>query len=448
MVSDLLGQDLDFGDERLNLRAHTLLNLLSADPALSFPKMTDDWGALKALYRFMNNERVTHDKLLEPHFGQTALRCVSAPVILAVQDTTFFNFSHHPGTEGMGPIHSRHKEGWGMLVHSVFAVNGQTRAPLGLLHQNVFVRKGWYSEKETYQERLKRPRESDKWLRGCQELKKRLPETQKIIQVADREADIFFFLKEIIESGQGFVIRAARNRSTENGYLFEEIKQAPLVGTEQLSVPRNGNRKARVATIELRSCQVQLLPPKVVKHQGDTLAVNVLTIEEISAPDNIEPLYWILLTSETVSDFNNARTVMGYYQARWMIEEFHKGLKTGCQMEKRQLTCRNALENALGLFSVIAVQLLYLRHLATQDDPALDNGGLTTSQLKIIKSKFPKESQVLNSNKILFLVARLGGFIGRKSDGHPGWQTLMHGMYELLLMDYGYHLAQKDVGKG
>lgn len=448
MVADLSGEGLNFGDKRLNLRAHMLVNLLSTDPALSFPKMADDWGALKALYRFMSNRKVTHHKILEPHFKQTALRCASVPIVLAVQDTTFLNFQNHPATEGMGPTHNRNTDGWGMLVHSVFAVNGQTKAPLGLLHQNVFVRKGWYSEKETYCERIKRPRESDKWFKGSKYVKERLPEPQRILQVADREADIFFFLKETIESGQGFVIRATRNRSTEKGYLFEEIKHAHLVGTEHFSVPHKGNRKVRIAKIELRSCRVRLLPPKVIKHQGDVLSVNVLIIEEVEAPENVEPMYWILLTSEPVSDFNSAWTVMGYYQARWMIEEFHKGLKTGCQMEKRQLACRSALENALGLFSIITVQLLYLRYLAAQDNPSIDNGGLTSSQIDILKSKFPKESQILDSKRILFLVARLGGFIGRKSDGHPGWQTLMHGMYELLLMDHGFHLAQKLMGKG
>jgi len=449
MIPNSLGNGMDTGDVRLNQRAQALFELLSADPALSFPKMTDDWGALKALYRFMSNGKVTHQKILEPHFEQTAARCASTPIVLAVQDTTFLNFSHHPNTVGMGPVNTRHKEGWGMLVHTAFAVNGQTKEPLGLLHQDVFVRKGWYSKEETYQERLNRPRESHKWFKGCREIKERLPGHPKVLQVADREADIFFFLKEIMESGQGFVIRAARNRSTIKGYLSDEIEQSRMVGIGHLSVPRNGNRKARTAKIEIRSSTVNILPPKVVRHQGEPLVVNVLIIEEIEVPDKVEPLYWVLLTSETVSNLDCAWAVMTYYQARWIIEEFHKGLKTGCQMEGRQLASRHALQNALGLFSVITVQLLALRHQAAKITLCPEsNVGLTPSQLEIIKSKFPKESRDLDSKKILILIARLGGFIGRKSDGNPGWQTLMHGLYELLLMDYGFHLAQKVVGKG
>jgi hypothetical protein len=369
----------------------------------------------------MNNNKVTHQKILEPHFKQTAIKCSFAPVVLAIQDTTILNFAHHPDTQGLGPVNKRRDKGLGMLVHSVFTLDGQTKEPLGLLHQDVFVRKGWYPENEVYIQRLKRQRESEKWFKGCRDIKKYLPSQTKVIEIADREADIF----------------------------FDAIKKAKVLGTGQINVARNGNRKERTAKVEIRACTVNMIPPRVVGHKGKNLSVNVVVVEEIDIHKETESLYWVLLTNEPTDNYEDAWKVMNFYQARWIIEEFHKGLKTGCQIEQRQLGSRHGLENALALFSAIAVQLLYIRQQASLPETTVETSiCLSKSQLKIIQSKFPKDSQDLTPKKILILIARLGGFIGRKSDGDPGWQTLMRGFNKLLIIDYGFHLAQKDVGNG
>lgn len=101
------------------------------------------------------------------------------------------------------------------------------------------------------------------------------------------------------------------------------------------------------------------------------------------------------------------------------------------------------------MFSVITYQLLLLRFQAKSPATAGEEVVLNPIKSEILRAKFPKESGDLNTHTVLILIARLGGFIGRKSDKSQGWLTLMRGMYDLFLMEQGFILAtNRLVGKG
>lgn len=441
---------VDLGDARLDARCMDIMTAISLNPSLSFPKMADVWGSLKAMYRFFCNEKVTREKIMYPHIRQTVGRCERSPVVLAVQDTTTLSYNTHHAAEGLGYIRtSADGLGHGMLLHNVIALDGETREPLGLLSQEVIVRKCQYPSDETSKERLPRPRESDKWFRGLRCVKALLPTHPKVVQVADREADIYFFMQEILQCGEGFVIRYVHNRLTEDGgHVKDWIMRAVPMGSMIVTVPRNGNRPVRQATVSVRSCAVSVSPPKVIERKGAPLPVHVVVVEELQPPEKGKQLFWVLLTSEPVDTFETCKQVIQYYQTRWVIEEFHKGLKSGCKIEERQLAGRERLERSLGLFSIMAMQLLYIRYCARTGIFQEPYGGITELQRAILCHKFPKESKSLNPQKAMILIARMGGFIGRKSDGNPGWMTLMHGMYNLLLIEQGALMANKVMGKG
>jgi hypothetical protein len=449
VLSDEL-EGMDLGDARLNERGMSILSAISANPARSFPKMADTWGTLKAMYRFFRNPKVTRGKILYPHIRQTVRRCEWRNVVLAVQDTTTLSYSTHSAAAGLGHVGAAASGlGWGMLVHHVMAVDGETREPLGMLSQEVIVRERSYPSGETYKERLTRSRESEKWLRGLWCAKDLLKGHPKVIHVADREADIYFFMQEILQLCQGFVIRYVRNRLTEDGcHTNDWIAHAIPKGDMLVTVPRNGKRRERQARVTLRSCTVAVCPPKVIDRKGMPLPVHIVVVEELKPPKGMEPLFWVLLTSEPLDTCKDCEQVVRYYQTRWIIEEFHKGLKTGCQMEERQLAGKERLENALAFFSIMASQLLYVRYCAHTGIFREPYEGVSESQCLILRHKFPKECAQLNAQKTMLLIARMGGFIGRKSDGLPGWLTLMRGMYDLLLIEQGLLLGQKLVGKG
>ena len=438
---------LEFGDSRLSGRCLKIAQEVGSNPALSFPRLARDRGWLKGLYRFFANPKVTREKIMAGHIRNTVERCFAAEVVLAIQDTTFLDYSHHPASEDLGLI-SGAQHSLGMGVHNVFAVSGQNKKPLGILHQEIIVRAKKYPAMETYAQRQWRPRESQKWLRGLGAVNELLGRHPKVIIVGDREADIYFFLRAVQAAGRGFVIRCAVNRRTTQGQLLNEIAGAQLKCVTQITLPRNGKRKKLRAELSLSSCVVQIKAPRKGRLSAEGLTVNVVVVQEINPPVGVEPLHWILLTSEAINSQENCLQVLKYYQMRWLIEDFHKGLKTGCQIENRQLTTRAQLEKVLGLFSVMVAQILLLRFWANQKDLLPEENVLSNIQIEILKNRFPRESGDLRPQIVLLLLARLGGFIGRKADGSPGWLTLMRGMYDLLLIEQGVILGQQLVGKG
>jgi hypothetical protein len=254
-----------------------------------------------------------------------------------------------------------------------------------------------------------------------------------------------------VELGQGFVIRCAWNRKTEDGYIFNDIKKMELRGHTKIKVERNGNRKERIANISIKSGMLKILPPKSIDRKGPVLKVNVVIAEEQGPPNKESKIYWILLTSETIDRKEDCLEIMRYYQNRWLIEEFHKGLKTGCKIEDRQLQTREQLEKVLGMFSIICYNLLLMRY--EERKGSIGEIVLNPTQVKFLKIKFKKDIHgKLTAKKLLRFVARQGGFIGRKSDGNPGWLTLMRGMCDLIRIEeaytIGYEQAVEDVGKG
>lgn len=445
-LNDFCG--LEFGDQRLTARCLNIVQQVKINPALSFPQAASNWGWLKGLYRFFANAKVTREKIMAAHLRNTVERCKQEAVVLAVQDTTFLDYSHQPAKEDLGLI-SGAAHSLGMGVHNVFAVSGQNKKPLGILHQQIIIRTAKHPATESYAQRQCRPRESQKWLRGLETVNKLLAGHPNVITVCDREGDIYFFLCALKEYHQGFVIRCTVNRATTQGALFTAIARADGKCTTSITLPRNGKRKKRTTELLLSSCVIEIKTPrKNAERSAPNLTVNVVIAQERQPPLGVEPLHWILLTSETVGSKDDCLRVLKYYQARWLIEDFHKGLKTGCQIEKRQLTTRAQLEKLLGLFSVMVTQILLLRFWANQQTILPEENVLSDIQIEILKNRFPRESEKSNSRILLLLIARLGGFIGRKADGSPGWLTLMRGMYSLLLIEQGVVLGQKLVGKG
>ena len=132
--------EIDLADRRLNARCQQLAHTLGKQPMSLINVACEDWADSKAAYRFFDNEQVTPEEILSPHSQRTVKRMQGYPVVLAIQDTTFFNFTHHPNTEGLGPIGSKdhHQRGFGMHSTLIVSPAGQ---PLGLLTEKFILRK-------------------------------------------------------------------------------------------------------------------------------------------------------------------------------------------------------------------------------------------------------------------------------------------------------------------
>jgi len=436
-------------DTRLERRVGVVCQNFMKNPNKSIPAASSDWAQTKACYRFLNNRKVTREKLLNPHYTQTGERCKSRGSILVIEDTTTLSYPAHKGKRGFGVVGTKSEQGRGMLVHSTLAVDHMTHEPLGLIHQEVIIRKEFYPSRGNRRSKRNRATESSKWLGGIRSFVDLLPDKNDAIFVADREADFFDFMQEITTSGNSFVIRQVHNRKTDGGYISEVLEKSRTMGECSVTIQRNGTRKQRIARIELSVCQeIAIYPPIALDRKGQPLLVNILCAQEMDPPPDTEPLNWKLITTLPVNSEASCKDVLKCYQSRWMIEEFHKGLKTGCSIEERQLIERSAIENLLGIFSVIAVILLHLRFCSRTDNQTNNFTPLMSeTQKEILIRRFENLGTKPKPRELLIAVARLGGFLARKGDGDPGWLLIIKGYMALLEMEQGYLLALKHMGK-
>jgi hypothetical protein len=169
---------------------------------------------------------------------------------------------------------------------------------------------------------------------------------------------------------------------------------------------------------------------------------------EVNPPAGEEPVEWVLLTSLPVESFEDAWQVLGYYEKRWLIEEWHKALKTGCRLEQRQLQTKEGLERITGLLSVVAVRLLQLKSAARTNPDRLASRVVPLHWIRMLIAARKRLKQTTTSTMTVggFYreMAKLGGFLGRKSDGEPGWITIWRGWQKLYLLVRGSELASES----
>jgi hypothetical protein len=156
----------------------------------------------------------------------------------------------------------------------------------------------------------------------------------------------------------------------------------------------------------------------------------------------VGPLEWVLLSDQEVSCFAQAAEVVQQYATRWLIEEFHKVLKTGLGAERLQLEHAERIFAAVALMSVVATRLLALREWVRLIPEALaEHGGLAALELEVLRGYTHQPLRTVG--EVALALGRLGGHQGRKGDGMPGWLTLWRGMARLQTLVEGVRLARK-----
>jgi hypothetical protein len=191
--------------------------------------------------------------------------------------------------------------------------------------------------------------------------------------------------------------------------------------------------------------QLQVPHVKYGEHGREPLAAWVIHVREIDPPAGQEPLEWILLSNVPTATRQQAWERVNWYECRPIIEEYHKAQKTGCGMERPQFTTRKALEVAISMLSVVAVQLLRLRDLSRRPDadalPATEV--VHEDYVEGLSLWRWKEARMdLSVKEFLYALARKGGHLGRPSDRPPGWLVLWRGWMELQPLVEGLRLAR------
>lgn len=134
------------------------------------------------------------------------------PIVLAIQDTSYLNFSSHKQTQGLGPIGDSRSASQGLVTHNILAVTPQG-LPLGLLNQTSWARAGYSQQTERERKNTSiEHKESYRWIQGLEAVQKLKPASTRVITLCDRESDIYEFFVAAERSQAEFVIRAAWDR--------------------------------------------------------------------------------------------------------------------------------------------------------------------------------------------------------------------------------------------
>lgn len=455
--------DLDLGHEKRNQRAVKIAAACATSPGKSIPQACGSPYDVKATYGFFAHETVTPEELQASHRERTMERLRQPGTYWLIEDTTEPSWGGKKKRPGLGRIGDKHSQRQGYQLHSTLAVCWPGRAAgglvgrrpaveiIGLADQQAAVRQAAPAG-ETRSARLSRARESEVWEVATARLGT-APANAGIrwVRVCDRGADIFDFLQSCQAEGHGYVVRAAQNRALVEdsgapaGHLFATARQQLSLGSFALDLRAREGQAARTAQLCVSTAQVRLRSPWRPGHGRGTLPPQACTVVRVWEPDpptGVKPLEWILLCDATVTNFAAALEIVLQYATRWLIEEFHKALKTGLGIEKLQLETGAELMAAVALLSIVALRLLHLREVVrlVPDAPAAASG-LSQLERDVLAAK---TDRVLTTvQEVALALGRLGGHLNRKSDGLPGWITLWRGYVTLQTLVDGVLLAHK-----
>ncbi len=433
---------VNISDMRLIERLEKIACRMMAKPGSSIPKQNDEWKELKAAYRFYGSKKVQFSELIRPHVHQTKKKAAKMKRILAIQDTCFISYSHHASVKGLSDMGGEHGSK-GVIVHTALAVDPDQKHPevIGVLDQHIHHRTQKVDKDETYSEKQERWRESKLWEEASQRLSLKNAGVQ-IIEVMDREGDVFDIMNNCLSLKHDFIIRAKNDRVLDESTdekLFALARNLSARGTIKLNIRSRPNQIPRKATLDVAFSSIHIRGPK--SRKDEIIRCNVVYVAEKCPPKGQEPLEWILLTSLETNSFADACQIIEWYGCRWIIEEYHKAIKSGCKVEEKQLKAAGRLENFLGIANIVALRLLHLRDAARNTPNILAREVIDPLKVEILIKHRGLKKNDITVYEYYREVAKMGGFIGRKSDGEPGWQTLWSGEMELTQLWMGAKLA-------
>jgi len=257
------------------------------------------------------------------------------------------------------------------------------------------------------------------------------------VSVGDRGNDIYSFLHGANSQGWHYVVRAHHNRKIgingDQERLFPWIRSQIAKSNSKIFLKAEGREFSGEVTLEITWAKAKLLPPS----KASSLPSEEVTYIRVWCPERSN-LEWLLVTNLPVDREEDAQRIVDIYRRRWLIEDYHKALKTGCRIEDIQLKQASRILVVFGVLGVIATQLLALREHCRLSPTTPVEEAIPNSWVVLLEKRL--EVKIKTVRDFWHCLARLGGFIGRKSDGEPGWQTIWGGYTRLKDMLWGVWL--------
>jgi len=439
---------IKFGDTRLTRRFLKVADDLLNNPGQAIHAACDGWAEAKGAYRLFDNDKVKESMILQSHQSETAqrLQASTEDVLFAIQDTTTLVYTHHPQKTGIHKVNRT--AGFdnpvkGFFLHNTLLMTEQG-VPLGLLDQKIFQNE-LEEKKGNHKRRPITEKQSFKWLESLHTTQA-LCGNKRVVHLCDRESDIFEFFMEAENLGASVLVRAAKDRillgDTEQNTLWNHMKKVSAAGVQSIHLPARHNQKERDVNLEVRYDEILMKPPQRSPQAKDLvlkpLKMWAVWFSEINPLIDVEPLEWMLLTNIPVICLEEALQMGKWYRLRWQIECYHRILKAGCKIEECRLEAYERLIKYVRLQSVIAFRLFWLTMINRMSPENSCDMILDTHEWKAlycyinkVRTPPPKAPSI---REVIRMIAKLGGFLGRRCDGEPGMTYIWRGWEKLVII--------------
>lgn len=432
------------GDKRLRERLVAVGAAMAQHPQQSIPQQMGSWAKTKGCYRLLDHEQVSHAAIQSEHWSQTRQRAEERGVVLVIQDSTYLDYTGKQVAD-LGLIGDG--QGAGLVVHSALAVEATSAEVLGLLHQNVYARQATLANKTTSYQRAKNPhRESLRWEQAVAAIGD-APLQTRWIYVADCEGDCFTFLAACRHFQADYLVRVYVNRRVEMpdetpDHLVDALRQVAAQTEYTITVHPPAPARPREAKVRLGYVPMQVQAPFHTPTLP-SLPVTALRVWEPTPPPMTEPVEWLLVTSYPVQTLADALQVVNWYTQRWIIEDYHQCLKTGCRIEQRQFKQAERLQRLMGILGVVAVRLLQFRTHARLHPTDPLPASIDTELIQVVAALAQVAPSQMNNALFWLTIARQGGYLARKHDPPPGWKVIWRGWETIQALWDGVRLSRR-----
>lgn len=411
-------------------------------------------GEMK-LGRWLSNEQVTANELIE-NITSKSIPLTRDRHVLCIQDTTEINYQAHVGrvTGGLGTVGNGTDIGF--FMHPMLLIDAELETCLGLSSIKTWVRTE--KARADYPKQRIEEKESFRWLETAEQTKKNLPEAAKLTIIADRESDIYEEWDRIPDKKTYMITRCCRDRKLSTGMmLYDYVKSLELCGLYEFEVKKRvGKRSAHTARMEIRFSEVEIKRPKKCSDKNASNCVKLYVIDVKECSDTVvgkeKPIHWCLLTTHEIRTKEDALRIVRWYCLRWNIEQLFRTLKKqGLDIESSQVETGESLIKLgiLALFiAVKTMQLTMAREGYEQPINTVFNEverNVLSAILPKLEGKTAKQKNPYQNNRLSWaswIIARLGGWKGYKSESPPGPITMLRGLKRFQSLLEGYQLAE------
>ncbi|AWB66159.1 hypothetical protein C2869_16560 [Saccharobesus litoralis] len=413
-------------------------------------------ASVEAAYRLIRNHAVRPEHIALSGFKFTDTIVKERPLVLAIQDTTGLSYRHSIcdklGNASSAKKSAKNPQGRSLFVHSTLMMDADSEQILGLGNQYYWFREQKNSEKkEVLQQRPIEEKESYKWQQNIETLSARMGSLSNVIDVCDREADIYEYLDYQKQQGNRFLVRAKENRKLNlpKGCLNDAVKTMSAKSHYTVHVPQKGGRKARDANVALSYRSITINKPKRATGSAE-LTVNMIVCQEVNAENEDEKLCWVLYTSEPITSDAQARKLVRFYELRWRVEDFHKVWKSdGTQVEKLKMQGVDNLKRVAIVQAFIAIRLMQLQQLIKNKEAARN---ISCERLlpqllwKLLWKKIEKKTELPQEPPSLYwayyAIAKIGGWYDSKRTGQVGVKAIWVGWKKIMIYAESLELIQ------